>query len=99
MLTSGQRSVGPVAGTFLVLPPGPWTLLLANSGTVTAYVGVVAGTQSVSSSNGFPLPSGGSPVQLTGYPGGAAATLQAVTAGTIPSLAFMLSTASGGTGP
>lgn len=99
MLTTGTRAVGPVAGTFLVLPPGPYQLTLVNSGTIAAYVGVVAGTQSVSSTNGFPLPSGGYPVAITGYPGGPGQVLQAVTAGTIPSLAFMLSTASGGTGP
>ena len=99
MLTTGQRAVGPTAGVLLVLPPGPWSLLLVNGGTVAAYVGVVAGTQSVSSTNGFPLPSGGYPVSITGYPGGQGQTLQAVTAGTIPSLSFMLSTASGGTGP
>lgn len=99
MLTTGQRAVGPTAGPFLLLPPGPYQLTMVNSGTIAAYVGVVAGTQSVSASNGFPLPSGGYPVSITGYPGGQGQTLQAVTAGTIPSLAFMLSTASGGTGP
>jgi hypothetical protein len=101
MLTTGQRPVGPVAGAFLTLPPGPYQLTLINPGTIAAYVGVVAGTQAVSSTNGFPVPSGGvTPVQVTGYPtGGPGQVLQAVTAGTIPSLAFILSTASGGTGP
>ena len=100
MLTTGARPVGPTAGTLLVLPPGPYQLTLINPGTIAAYVGVVAGTQAVSAANGFPVPSGGTcPIVVTGYPGGPGQTLQAVTAGTIPSLAFMLSTASGGTGP
>ena len=100
MITSGQRPVGSTASAILALPPGPFQLTLVNPGTITAYVGVVAGTQAVSSANGFPVPSGGvTPVTITGYPGGQGQTLQAVTAGSIPSLAFILSTASGGTGP
>jgi hypothetical protein len=99
MLTTGQKVVGPAAATLVVLPPGPYQLTLVNPGTIAAYVGAVAGTLSVSTSNGCPVPSGGYPVTVTGYPGGPGQTLQVITAGSIPSLGWMLSTASGGTGP
>jgi hypothetical protein len=99
VISAGQKGVGTTASTLLVIPPGPCSVTLYNSGTVTAWLGV--GTQTtVTSSNGFPLPSGGYPVTFPGFPGGQGTPLQAVvSAGTISSLGFILSAASGGTGP
>lgn len=101
MITSGVATAGTgiTAASLFRVPPGPATLVLANSGTApTAYVG--AGTN-VSSTGGFPVPSGlVSPLVIPVYPGSPASTWSAVTAagaGTA-SLAWIISDPSGGTG-
>ena len=57
---------------------------MSNSGLATAYVGV-AGGGSLTSLNGFPLPSGGLPVAIPGYAGSHGGTLSVVCAGTTTS--------------
>lgn len=61
-----------------VVPPGPATVILSNTGTDPAYVGV---TDAVSSTNGFPLPAGAT-VTVPGFPGSAATNLYAISSGT-----------------
>ena len=98
MIETGQRAVGTAPSTLCVLPPGPSQLTLVNPGPGTAFIG--AGTlTTVSAVNGCPLPSGGTPVSFTGFPGGQGTPFQVVATGTIPSLGFIISSASGGTGP
>ena len=79
----------------VTLPAGPAAVTLANVGTVTAYFG--AGT-AVTTSNGFPLVTAGYPVSVAGYPGGGAVPLSVITAGGSAPVAYVISTASGGTG-
>ena len=96
MITAGRVAAGTATQTFLV-PAGPATLLLANVGTASP-VYAAPGT-SVSSSNGFPVPSGAvSPVVVPVYPGNPAQTWSAVCSGGSASLAWIVSVPSGGTG-
>lgn len=98
MITFGQHTAVSGSATALcVLPPGPCTVVLSNVGTATAYVG--PGGTAVTTSNGFPVPSGSYPVVFPGYPGGAGAVLSCITTSGSASVGFIVSSASGGTGP
>ena len=68
MISAGQVSASGSAQSLCVFPPGPCTVVMSNTGLVPAYVGV-AGSGSLTSTNGFPLPSGGLPVAIPGYAG------------------------------
>jgi len=98
VISNGQVSVAAVPKVVCVVPAGPCTLVLANAGTApTAYVGM--GGTGPSASNGFPVPSGlVSPVVLPCYAGSGGGTLFAIAASGTASLAWWLSTATGGTG-
>lgn len=97
MITNGQKTVAGTALSVLVLPAGAWNVALANAGTAaTAFVGMGTG---VTSTTGFPLPSGlVSPVVFQGYPGGPSGTLFAISGAGTANVAWILSTAVGGTG-
>jgi hypothetical protein len=82
MISTGQVAASGSATSLCVVPPGPCTVILSNTGGATAYVGVAATGGTLTSSNGFPLPSGGYPVPLPGYAGAKGGTLSVVTAGT-----------------
>ena len=97
--TAGQGTVGPTAVKLgLVIPAGPCSVQIANVGTATpVYIGF--GTL-LSSSNGFPVPSGVvSPLVLTGFQGSAAQSVYGI-GGTVGAgnIAWIVSTATGGTG-
>lgn len=81
------------------VPAGPATVLVANAGTSgTIWIGPSSPHGTLSSVNGFPVPSGAvPPVALTNYPGSPAQAFQAVTTGTA-TLSWIISAASGGTG-
>lgn len=81
MISAGQVSASGSAQSLCVFPPGPCTVVMSNTGLATAYVGV-AGGGSLTSTNGFPLPSGGYPVAIPGYASSHGGTLSVVCAGT-----------------
>jgi hypothetical protein len=97
-LAIGQAAVGGAAKALFAVPPGPCTILLANAGTAaTAYVGLGTG---LSASNGFPVPSGlVPPVAFPGYAGASGGTLYGLSGSGTTSVAWIVSSASGGTGP
>jgi hypothetical protein len=78
------------------LPPGPCTVLLSNAGTATpVYVGL--GT-ALTTSNGFAVPSGVTPVVVPVYAGAGGSSLYAITAGGLATVGWVVSQPSGGTG-
>lgn len=101
MISGGQAAVGTAvtAGQLFAVPPGPATLILANIGTASpAYVGPGTG---VTSSRGFPVPSGlTAPVVIPIYAGAPGQTWSVVCAsgGGTGSLAWIASTPAGATG-
>jgi hypothetical protein len=96
VITSGQGSVGATAVRLCAIPPGPACLQVSNLGTASpVYVG--PGTN-VSSTNGFPVPSGVLPVVLPLYAGSAAGTLYAVTASGSANVGWIVTSPTGGTG-
>jgi len=98
MITNGQGTAGATAVTLCTVPAGPCSVLVANIGTASpVYIGAGA---TVSTSSGFPVPSGAvSPVVIPGYPASAATTLKVICASGSASVAFLISTATGQTGP
>jgi hypothetical protein len=101
MITSGRAEAGGTAVTtssLFPVPAGPCTLLLANQGTASpVYVG--PGT-SVTTTTGFPVPSGlVAPVVVPVYAGAPGTTWSVVCASGSASLAWIVSSPSGGTGP
>ena len=99
-ITSGRVEAGGTAVTsssLFPVPPGPATLLLANAGTASpVYVG--PGT-SVTTSTGFPVPSGlVSPVVIPVYAGAPGATWSVCCGSGSASVAWIVSSPSGGTG-
>ena len=103
MITSGRAAAGTASGTamtagqFFPVAPGPATLILANVGTASpVYVG--PGTQ-VSTTTGFPVPSGlTAPVVIPVYAGAPAQTWSVTCSSGTGSLAWVVSSPSGGTG-
>lgn len=103
MISSGRAAVGTASGTaitagqFFPVAAGPCTLLLANVGTASP-VYVAPGTQ-VTTSNGFPVPSGlTAPVAVPVYPGAPGQTWSVTCSSGTGSLAWVVSDPSGGTG-
>jgi hypothetical protein len=100
VITSGVAlaATSVTAASLVRVPPGPCTLLLANAGTAaTAYA--APGT-AATSANGFPLAGVPTvPVTIPVYPGSAAGTWSVVTASGSATVAWIISTPSGGTGP
>jgi hypothetical protein len=105
VITTGQVTIGTASSVLCLVPPGPCTVVLSNIGTAspvwvgagTAVVAGAAGT-AVGSGNGFPVPSG-APVAFTGYRGGAGTTLVAACSSGSASVGYLISTATGQTGP
>ena len=99
MNTSGvvTATAAVTSKSLLNVPPGPATVLLANSGTASpVYVG--AGTN-VSTTNGFPVPTGlVAPVAIAIYAGSPAQTWSVVAASGTATLSYWISDPSGGTG-
>jgi hypothetical protein len=95
MLTGGQVTAGTSPVLLCRVPPGPVSVALTSAGTVTAYLGL--GT-TAAASTGIPLPSGGV-VPFTGFAGDLGSQLAVVTAGGSATVGWVVSAASGGTGP
>jgi hypothetical protein len=94
-MTGGQVTAGTASALLCHVPAGPCQVVLSNAGTVAAFVGF--GT-AVTSSNGFPVPSG-QVAPFPGFPGGAGQQLAVVTAAGSAPVGWLVSSASGGTGP
>ena len=94
--TGNQGTVGATAVLLCQIPTGPASLLLSNLGTATpVYVG--QGTN-LSATNGFPVPSGVTPVVIPLYGGTAAGAMYVVTAGVSAGagkIAWILTSATG----
>lgn len=97
MLSVGQVSAGTASVPLCIAPPGPCLILVSNPSRVTVYVG--PGGTALTASNGSPVPSG-QVVAWPGYPAGQRAALSVIAAsGSANSVGFLVSSASGGTGP
>jgi hypothetical protein len=100
MITAGRAQAGTAvtSSSLFAVSPGPATLLLANAGTAaTVYAG--PGTN-VTTTTGFPVPSGlVAPVTVPVYPGTPGGLWSVVCASGSASVAWIVSSPSGGTGP
>ena len=95
MITTGQGTAGPTAVTLCVMPPGPCLVLVSNAGTASpVYVGAGA---TVTTTNGFPVPSG-APVAFNGFQGSQGSKLSVICSAGSAAIGFMISTATGQTG-
>jgi hypothetical protein len=96
-ITSGAVTAGTAVATLCPVPPGPCTVLIANSGTAsTVYVG--PGTN-LTAQNGFPVQSGAlAPTVIPVYPGSAGVTLSVFCSAGTASVAWLVTDPSGGTG-
>lgn len=102
MITGNQvKVVSGSASPLCVMPPGPCQLQVASLGTASlAYVGVLGGAGSVTSTNGFPVQFAAvPPVVIQGYMGSVGGQVSAIAAAGTVTLAWLLSTATGQTGP
>lgn len=96
MITSGQGTVGATAARLCPIPPGPASLLLSNLGTASpVYVGPGTG---VTTTNGFPVPSGVVPVVIPLYTGSQAGNLYAITASGAANVGWIVTSPTGQTG-
>lgn len=99
MISSGRAAAGTVvtAGQLFPVPPGPATLILANQGTASpVFVG--PGTN-VTTTTGFPVPSGlVPPVVIPVYAGAQGQTWSVISSSGTGSLAWIVSDPSAGTG-
>jgi hypothetical protein len=100
VITNGVAAAGTAvtAASLIRVPPGPASVLLANSGPAgTAYAG--AGTNATSA-GGFPVVAGAvSPVVVPVYAGAPAGTWSVVTPSGSAAVAWIISSPAGGTGP
>ncbi len=98
MITGSQGSISTAAKFLCPVPPGPGVLVLSNAGTASpVYVGMGTG---VTTTNGLPVPIGAvTPLVIPLYPANAGGSLYACTASGFAYVGWMLSTASGQTGP
>lgn len=96
-----QGTVGAASAKLgnLVIPPGPCTLALSNAGSASPVWIAVGGT-GVTPANGFPLPSGVSPLVMQFYQGNQGGVVYAVASagGGTANVGYWLSTATGQTG-
>lgn len=96
MFATGQVSAGSVSSTLCQMPPGPCMLAVSNPSAVTVYLGT-AGTV-LTTSNGFPVPSGQS-VAWAGYQGDKGGAVGVIAAsGSANAVGFLISNPSGQTG-
>jgi hypothetical protein len=97
VLVTGQVSAGTVAAALCRMPPGPCMLAVSNPSSVTVYIG--RGGTALTAGNGFPVPAGQS-VAWAGYQGDRGADLSVIAAsGTASPVGWLLSSATGQTGP
>lgn len=98
MITSGQGTAGAAAVRLLTVPAGPCSLLISNAGTASpVYVGMGTG---VTTTNGFPVPSGAlSPTVIPVYAGSAGGVMSVVCASGSASVSWLVSSPAGQTGP
>lgn len=99
-LSSGGGTVTASAALLpnLLIPPGPCAVTLSNSGTASPVWFTFGGT-TAAAGNGLPVPSGVTPVTITGFQGGGGCPVHAVTGGGTAVIGWVISTAAGGTGP
>jgi len=96
-LSTRQVTAGTNSVALVTVPPGPCQLIISNGGSVTAWV--AAGTAAATTSNGVPV-AAGAQVAINAFQGSFGSALQVICpGGTNTSLGYMLSTATGGTGP
>lgn len=93
----GRATSGTAPTTLLNLPPGPAQVTIASTtpGTSTTFIGL--GT-AASTATGFPVLSGAAPIVVSGYPSDGGGPLSMICASGSASIAFIVSTPSGGTG-
>ena len=93
MITSGQVTANGTTSSLCILPPGPCLLSVSSdpASAATAYIGILGPSGTLSSTNGFPVASGGQ-FSVAGYPGSRGGTISVVTAGTATAtLGWMIS--------
>jgi hypothetical protein len=96
MITGNQVTAGTAASTLMVCPPGPAMVVVSNPSSVTVYFGSGTG---VTTGNGLPVPAGQT-VAFACYQGDKGGTLSVIAAsGTANSVGWMVSSATGQTGP
>jgi hypothetical protein len=96
MITNSQVSAGTVASQLCVVPPGPCMVTVSNPSSVTVYFGSGTG---VTTGNGYPVPSG-QQAAFACYQGDKGAALYVVAAsGSANSVGWLVSSATGQTGP
>lgn len=89
-VTALQLAVSSTASLLVTVPPGPCTVVLSNTSGHTVYIG---NSNSVTTTNGFPIPTGVPPVTIHGYVGSVASPLWAIHGVTsASSLGVMIST-------
>jgi len=93
-ISTGQVVGSATASTLCQIPPGPCQVAISNGGTGVAYIGVVNGTYTVSSTNGIPLPSGGT-FNFTGLPGSAGGKMQVIVPAGNATVGVLVSTSAG----
>jgi hypothetical protein len=98
VLVTGQVTAGTTSSALCQMPPGPCTLVVSNpSSSVIVYVG--PGGTALTTGNGFPVPAGQS-AAWAGYQGDKGAALNVIAAsGTANTVGFLISSATGQTGP
>jgi hypothetical protein len=77
--TSQPTLSGGVAVPLTAVPPGPSTIVISNTTNVTVFLGT---SNAVTTTNGFPIPSGAQPVELHTFLGSTGGTLWVVPAST-----------------
>jgi hypothetical protein len=82
-----QPAVGTAASFIAAVPAGPSTVIISNNSGETVWVGGSA----VTSSTGFPVPSGTPPLVIPGYLSSGATRLSAV-AGSATTIGVIIST-------
>ena len=89
MIYAGNEAVSTAPVALCLVPSGPCSVTLTNAGTTTAYVGFGTAT---TSSNGFPIPSGGVIPAFPQYPGAGDHQLYVVTESGSASVGFLITT-------
>jgi hypothetical protein len=97
VFVTSQVTAGTASSTLCQMPPGPCMLVVSNASSVTVYFG--PGGTALTTGNGMPVPAGQS-VAWAGYQGNKGAALSVIAAsGTANSVGFLISSATGQTGP
>lgn len=74
-ITAGQVTLTGSAQEFVVVPPGPCTLIISNTGGAAVTVGTGS---NLTTGNGITIPNNAPPVAVPGYPGSAATQLYVI---------------------